>query len=330
MVLSLAHPHLSRLAGRLRGDAVAVEQAIEAHPSLRVRLTPPPRSIGFDSVVDWDDWAARQRAGKDGWATVQEWRPDPQRGEFSRFRRVPALMSLVESHHFEHWRGELQQIEGLWASKSNLNQFPSLRAMVETNSPELIQDVSPAALKKLLNHSETKLTHFGDRSQTVIRHAWDGRLFWSNSGGSHHLAAAQYVAAELGQPVPIQGHLKVYRFNPEAVYRLRDEFEMFVVSAKPQSALALHKALSADRAIRLEMDMPGAYGSTQLLLLPRDNPRSMKVAQTLREYGFEDMGAHLSGLVDIQTRLASAPATPSPSTSHFEPDDLDAETPGLN
>lgn len=66
--------------------------------------------------------------------------------------------------------------------------------MVVRNSPEMIDEISPAKLAKNLAWDEIRIISHVDHDYFATW-AWDGRVFLMNSGGSHHFAAAKYIAA---------------------------------------------------------------------------------------------------------------------------------------
>ncbi|CAM5427238.1 putative protein OS=Stutzerimonas stutzeri OX=316 GN=CXK94_17845 PE=4 SV=1 [Stutzerimonas stutzeri] len=82
--------------------------------------------------------------------------------------------------------------------------------MVVRNSPEMIDEISPAKLAKNLAWDEIRIISHVDHDYFATW-AWDGRVFLMNSGGSHHFAAAKYIAARLEQPVELTGTYKNLR-----------------------------------------------------------------------------------------------------------------------
>ena len=45
----------------------------------------------------------------------------------------------------QRWRCDIQQVDGFSASKSELKEFATMDDMVVRNSPEMIDEISPAA-----------------------------------------------------------------------------------------------------------------------------------------------------------------------------------------
>lgn len=186
--------------------------------------------------------------------------------------------------------------------KSELRDFTSTDAMVERNSRDMIDAITEAKLAENLAHTEIRIIHApsggGDHFE---RNAWDaGRLFLINGGGSHHFAAAKYIAARLQRSVPLRGRLNSYSLNAAAVASLCRDFAMFVVRDDDAGiALAFGDAMRQFRATWLWHHMPRPYDGTRAVLLPRAERRSARVAELLRDVGIADLGKHLTRLATM-------------------------------
>ena len=118
-----------------------------------------------------------------------------------------------------------------------------------------------------------------------------------NHGGSHHTAAAKYLAARLGQRVPLRGRRYTYSLNALAIASLRRDYEMFAIDCQDDEATnAFAEAMRAFRATWLWHPLPHPYEGARAVLLPKDDARSMRVAVELRRAGVADLGEHLSAL----------------------------------
>lgn len=313
----------SILHGMLRealGEAVPIHRLLEQYPNLRVELPEPAGSISaYDSVVSWHDW---------GKASANDWprRPLGSLLGWKYFAGDSYRSFTVHRSEFEqfgtcrideNWQCDIQAVEGLAASKSELTDFQSLDAMVETNSKAMIDAITEEKLQANLAHNEIRILRPGSVSDHFARYLWDGgRIFLMNHGGSHHFAAARYIAARLKRPVPLSGSQYTYGINPAALQALRADFEIFVISHKPAPANAFRDAMKQYRATYLTQYLPRPYEQHTAILLPRSEPRSVKVATVLRENGFFDLGEYLGQLVVKQAITeANAPvaATLNPS-----------------
>ena len=265
------------------GQPVRLRRLLDEDPGLRADWREPAAVVAARSVVDWQDW---------GDAPALHW-PRRRRGTLSGWRYHAGRYSSIQVHRpeFEHfgrcavtdpWQCDIQTVVGLAASKSELQDFVSLDEMVEANSRKLIDEISDAALERNLAHDEIRILHREATSDHFARHLWDGRVFLINSGGSHHFAAARYIAARLGRAVPLRGALRTYSLDPEAVLSLRRDFELFAVSDDPAAFNGFHGAMRAFKASYLWQHLPRPHDTARAVLLPRSETRSAKITGVLR------------------------------------------------
>ena len=214
---------LQYLSDRIQEDfgrPVRLQRLIQRSPEIVFPFTEPPRSIARSSVVPWHTWSENLRGSwprpKPG--TLVIWRG--RQGRYGAERmHVQSLADIGASKVIEDWQCEIQEVVGLGASKSNLTDFISLDEMVERNSQEMIINISEEGLHRNLSHDEIRIIHRKETSDCFIKYLWDGRLFLSNSGGSHHFAAARYIASRIRQSVPLRGKLQLH-FEVPSVFRL--------------------------------------------------------------------------------------------------------------
>ena len=261
----------------------------ETYP--RPTLETPRRTIAASGVVPWHEWGSesgRVRGELHGW-------------EFSTGTLCSTHQMREDLAHFgscrivEDWTCDIQQIDGVSASKSNLQCFTTLDEMVETNSREMIEPPTIEKLHANLAHGEIRILQ-EHSSDYFIQHQWDGRVFLINSGGSHHFAAARYIAKRLGVPVPLRGKLRTYSIHSSAVASLRRDFEMFVVSDDSTLSVAFDDAVRSVKAAYFRRRLPVPYGDRRAIFLPRTERRAMRVAQAMHATGCFDLGVHLQTL----------------------------------
>lgn len=275
------------------GQPVRLRRLLAAPSSLAVSLPAPPLSVAAGSIVQWHEWGPRDGA-LIGWRALGGHYGSfrVQRSEFRHFGRRQAL---------QDWSCDIQEVAGLLASKSDLRRFADLDALVEANSPEMIAELSPEGLRRNLAHGEIRILNRPSSGDFFARYAWDGRVFLMNSGGSHHFAAARYIAARLGCAVPLTGLLRTYSVDPLAVAGLRHSFDLFAI---PESAVsAFHRAMESYRAAYCSLPLPAPYAEARAVLLPKDEGRSRRAAGVLREAGALDLGVSLADLVSRQSRF---------------------------
>lgn len=287
------------------GRPVRLLRLLAESQQMRATLDELPLCIASTSVPQWHELGAssslyfpyrkcgRLLGWKDSDGRWQSFCLD--RNEYAQIVRLDVS---------ECWSVDLAAIDGFGASKSNLYTFASTDEMVETNSRDMICDISPEGLAKNLAHSEIRIIHGPAASDHFTRYLWDGRLWLQNNGGSHHTAAAKYIATRLGRPVTLTGQLRTYSLNEFAIASLRRDFEMFVINDEdPLVANTFFEAMRSFRATWLWHRLPRPYvKGMKAILLPRSERRSMRVAAELQKAGFTDLGAHFSGMLARQAQ----------------------------
>ncbi|WP_051243350.1 DUF6685 family protein [Azohydromonas australica] len=284
------------------GRASSLAQCLDTNAEkLQVSsLDASPGSIAADSVPRWHEWGqgsrsdgAVFRAGELlGWKTHRNF-------GYRSYRIVhPDLARLGDCTQLPGWHCDIQDVDGLHASKLTLLRFNSLDAMAQQEAAKLIDEVSSARLARLLERHEIRALCRRRSGDHFVRYLWDGRTFLINRSGSVHFAAARFMAARLEQRVALGGELHVHSIEPQAVSSLRRDFELFAVSARDAFAsIAFHEALRRSHTPYLSKRMPRPHAHTEVIFLPRDDRRSVAVAAELRVAGFPDAGKHLSTLV---------------------------------
>lgn len=269
------------------GYPASVKSTLRSMPEICAAIPTPARTIEEGGVIQWQEMNTKAISG---WRT--------RGGHYESFQiETPALASLSRKTITESWRCDLSEIQGFYASKSDLAKFHTTDEMVEHDSKELIEEITHESLQQNLAHEGIHLWRTDQSSATFRRYAWDGRLFLANSGGSHHVAAAKYIATRLQEKVPLIGKLIEYSFDRHAVATLRAEFEMLVVSNHPAPSNALHDAMRRAKVTWLWLDIPQNQ-DVQIVFLPKNEARSMRAARMLRQAGCQDAGALLASLAE--------------------------------
>jgi len=284
------------------GKPVSLYALLAAHPDLSAKIREPVRNISHASVVRWHEWEGEvlSRWPRRGRGILMGWRySDSSYGSFSVEREE--FSHFVSCEITEDWECEIQNVTGLAASKSKLEDFESLDKMVETNARKLIEPCTADKLRENLAWGEIRILHRNNPSDFFARYLWDGRVFFVNSGGSHHFAAGRYVAARIEALVPLRGKLCTYSINKMAVASLQRDYEMFVMAGIPTVTLDFRDAMQNFRASYLWHYLPHPYQDCCVVLLPRADARSMKVAAVLHAAGFFDLGLYLAGLAARQS-----------------------------
>ncbi|WP_176331515.1 DUF6685 family protein [Burkholderia vietnamiensis] len=283
------------------GYPASLIQLLERCPDVRATLDGVMPSIAASSVARWDRF---------GRHSPQEWPHLPDGvlsgwkwagGQYAGFNlQRQDVIEIGQRTLVPDWTCDISSVHGFSSSKSRLDGFCSTDEMVEAKSQDMICPVTLAKLEENLAHREIRI--FEDRGATdyFVRYEWDGRLWLMNDGGSHHFAAAKYIAARLRHPVSLRGKLYSYSLNAGAITSLHRDFEMFVISDEPSIGNAFLTAMRAFKATWLSLDVPAPFKDVQAVLLPRSERRSLRAAAELRKAGIVDLGAHLLGLAARQ------------------------------
>ncbi|MGA3347318.1 MAG: DUF6685 family protein [Terracidiphilus sp.] len=295
---------MNNIVGRIQetfGYPASLVRLLAEHSEIRVLLNAPSSCIDAESVVKWHELGTAPCAyfPHPGHSTLQGWklRDKHNYGSFTLHRPEYDQIGLCEST--EQWTCDITDVHGFSASKSRLSDFTSTDEMVETNSSDLIDAITHDKLAKNLTHEEIRIIH-SPGCDSFVRYLWDGRLFLRNKGGSHHFAAAKYIASRLSESVPLCGKLNTYSLNTLAIASLRRDFDMFVIPDETTISLGFHEAMKAFRATWLWHHLPHPFDNAKAILLPKNDERSVRVAALLRQADVTDLGQHLADLVSHQ------------------------------
>lgn len=303
------HPLLNTIYDGIREDLgfpASLMRLLEQRHDIRVELGDPAPCIAATSVVPWHElgatpvlhWPRRNRGVLMGWKAAG--------GHYESFQlHRPEYGQIGQREIMDNWVCDITDVHGFSTSKSELRDFASTDKMVETNSRDMINEISHAKLAKNLAHSEIRIIHSDNTTDHFTRYLWDGHLFLMNDGGSHHFAAAKYIAARLPESVTLRGKLYTYSLNAIAIASLRRDYEMFVISDESAISCAFHDAMRAFKATWLWHHLPRPYENAKSILLPKSEARSMRVAAALRQAGVVDLGIFLVDLAASQSKISA-------------------------
>lgn len=278
------------------GHPIHIERFLATTPNFKPAAPAAAPSIALSSVPQWHKLGESRRSGgrpSAGHTALRHWHRDGS--AYHSFNgSCPSLANLVKRVVVDKWTCDLQDLHGFAASKSELKKFASTDDMVETNSREMIEDVSMAGLQENLAHRDIQVLSPNSGSDWLQVHQWDGRMFVVNDGGSHHLAAAKYIAARIQAPVALSAPLHYYAFDPDAVAALRAEFDVYIVNRHCEESNAFFKAGEDTGVTWLWHEMPEPYAGAKAVVFPREDSLSMRVSQAFKDVGFEEFGAQLA------------------------------------
>ena len=232
------------------------------------------------------------------------WHRWPSPGPYSL-----CLARWAELHHPSRegiWTCDIRDIEALSASKSSLRNFASLDEFALACCRREVGDASERALQACLKHGGMGVLK-QPPSDDLVRYAWDGRLLLLNGDGSHHFAAARFIAGKLGRRVPVRVPLREFGLDVAAIARLLEQSALFLI---PESTHGLNRALRWSGADFRFGDVPGAplrwpgrAPEHRLLELSTHTRPGAKAAAVLRNQGFCDVGKALLEMAKRQTFL---------------------------
>ena len=144
---------------------------------------------------------------------------------------IPTLLQNLISHKtVPDWKCDIQTITNISSSKSNLSSLTTLDELVIKDSQDLISEISQENLDKNMAHYESKIFH--DPSANVSCELWSGSFTWNNTGGSHHFAAARYIASRLEKPINLVSQLTIEYLDKNVMDILFSKYHIFLFSGK--------------------------------------------------------------------------------------------------
>ncbi|GIC75620.1 DUF6685 family protein [Moritella sp. F3] len=273
---SLIKKILTTLTGTIKIEPVNLKSRIEKDPELIPKSPFPTRTIDSGSIIKLQDLRIER-----GYKYSLDY---PHNYSLS-------IRSIITSNIIDSFSCDIRDIEGLSASKSNLNEFKTLDEFAQKRTKDYISEITKDRLNENLAHRGIRILR-GFQSDYLAIHEWDPRLFYINCDGSHHLAAARYIAKKLDHSVPINGKLQQYNFDKIELKRLLDDFNVTIISNHDYRLL---KEIELFRATYLIA--PLNYRSHEVILLPKDELRSTKVFDLLIKNNAFDGNTYLKRFI---------------------------------
>jgi hypothetical protein len=288
---------VARAVGDSLGMPTSAQQFVNSHQDiLRVPLQSPPRSVAGDRLVWWDRWPYSYRLSSSYPHGTIQYRAGRGGGDF-----VPldSLKNFTTETVTEKWSCDIRDIDGITASRSHLHNFTTLDELAEKDFPTYLSPLTVEQVDDLLGknsfYSEVRnITNEETSSARFHRCMWDnGRIYLMNHTDMHPLIAARYIAGRLGQRITLHGTLHTCRINVEAAQSLIDAFDIYTMQS-PQPFVDFLEMMRVFDAPFGFYGVPYGLGvdveKANLILLPRDNKRSMRVSSVLRDAGVFNAG----------------------------------------
>lgn len=147
--------------------------------------------------------------------------------DFKQFKIL--IGNIIQSKKISTYTIDISEITGLSASKSPLEECASMTAFVEQYCRPYF-DISEDELDRNLRHDEIRIISRDDPSDRFVIFGWKDGLYLSNSGGSHHLASAQYIAHHLKKPVSLKARLNIDFIDYDALLTFDQYYLSYLVS----------------------------------------------------------------------------------------------------
>ncbi len=202
------------------------------------------------------------------------------------------LKELVVSVKHEDWQCDIQDVEGLSNSKSDLWKFSSLDELVKTNSKEMICEITEEKLQWNLEHPEIRILNRAHSLDHFIRHQWDGRLFLENAGGSHHFAAARFIASKLNKPVPLKANLIDFKFDKNKLEELRD-YSIYLINSDVDFFYDFSISMESYKCTFITANLPEyLLEDTRLIILDNKETKSKAVIDLLETHKYLNLSSY--------------------------------------
>lgn len=211
---------MPKLAERRRLARLA--KWLTANPISAAQVGPPTRTASFGSLIRWDRWpevTPAFRRSDAGW-----WQLGEQGHSFGRW---PHPLTPLAKCSVVDWKGSFSDIDGLSGSKSPLEAFADLDEFARARCPKWITPATQEQLAWCLDHKP--IDEWRANGATMFLADWDKRIFLLNSDGSHHFAAARYLAKELEVSIDISGELKHWAMCLDALSGLERLYALFCI-----------------------------------------------------------------------------------------------------
>lgn len=278
------------------GYPESLSRAIRSGLLSPVALQRAPDTFWTRSVVSWQTWMTSSWKGRS--YSLHYLQPDYDRRLSGDNVLLPELTQLVQEVEIEGFSCDITDIRGIGASKSgeyvigDIEEFPMIRC------PSFVEPVTAEHLQENMAWGEIRL-----HSMYFDDYTWEPRrLYWCNSGGSHHFGAARYQAVRLNTSVTLTGKLRRYSINTEMISRLRQQWHLFLIPKQEVYGHFYH-AMNAfmcpfgHSGLPNNLHSPAHYqDELSIIWLARDNRKATAVAEMLQTAGFPDFGLCLDAL----------------------------------
>lgn len=261
-----------------------------------------PRYLPIDSISNID------------FETMPKW----HRFDLSKVEGVIYKKGVYSSQRFENISGELiqheevietvdiQMIHGFGASKSPLHKFKTMEEMIsQSGCKHMIDDVSHQGMIDNLSWPEIRIIKDKETSGDRLAYfAYFDCYYLLNSGGSHHFAAAKYIAKKLNVEIPIKGKVDKYWVNTSTVDILQERYLSIAIPLSELVNYRLQEQLLTQGVSYFHYSLESndfSHDAWQIYFFPKSSKVSSKVYGAFIDNDHSiDLYKIISTLIDTQ------------------------------
>lgn len=199
-------------------------------------------------------------------------------GRSELFKLMDMVNDMFQEKDIPNFTIDISELAGFSASKSDLSKYRTMDQFAESATKNYINEISLDRLNKMLGHKEIRLIH--GATDTFIQYAWNPKIFVLNGGGSHHLAAAQYIAKRLNQKIAFTSTLKLKYIDQESFNKFDEQYESFVLDKNHLLDLIRYFNDSDIKFVKYELNPrsePGREISIYFFKKTKENERIIEI-----------------------------------------------------
>lgn len=134
---------------------------------------------------------------------------------------------------------------------------------------------------------------------TFYSYSWDRyRIHLPNNGGSHHFAAAKYIADQINKKIPINGKLKTYQLEADSIHSLLREFDLFAIVNHTRCVIE-NECKNFNAPVGF-FDAPKPFNDQTIVFLSKTNKRAIQISKLFRQLDLYNFGNLLLMSLEIQ------------------------------
>lgn len=197
-----------------------------------------------------------------------------------------------------HTTVDVQEINGLSASKSNVRERRSMDEFVQIDCRHL-SEISEQNFRVNFNHQEIEILHLPCTTDHLVMYGWHSMLYLNNKAGSHHFAAMRHIASRLEKKVPIACRMELTYLDELAIKHFNKKYKCYLFNKNYEKKL---KDLTELNNLPSLFFFNGRYlpYNTGLLIFRKSDWRLFKFEENAINQVITDFNAELEKLYLLQ------------------------------